>query len=118
MKEYLLAVYDEPLPAIPSGLGYGRLATAIFALGFQLSLPYPSFSGQLSQMLKAFPQYSGVGDNYDSIDNSSRREAAYVAQSPVHVQLHQGRGDRRQRNVPQRISSHPHRALSRHVGHA
>ena len=29
MKEYLLAVYDEPLPAIPSGLGYGRLATAI-----------------------------------------------------------------------------------------
>jgi hypothetical protein len=41
------------------------------ALGFQLSLPYPSFSGTLTQMLKPFPQYSGVSDTYDSLDNSN-----------------------------------------------
>jgi hypothetical protein len=41
------------------------------ALGFPLSLPYPTFTGQLSQMLKPFPQYSGVTDSYDNMDNSN-----------------------------------------------
>lgn len=45
--------------------------TQAAALGFQLSLPYPSFSGTLLQMLKPFPQYNGVADTYDNIDNSN-----------------------------------------------
>jgi hypothetical protein len=64
-----------PLQGLLSTTVTAANASAVFAqaaaLGFQLSLPYPSFSGQLSQMLKAFPQYSGVGDNYDSVDNSN-----------------------------------------------
>jgi hypothetical protein len=64
-----------PLQGLLSTTVNGANASAVFAqaaaLGFQLSLPYPSFTGQLSQMLKAFPQYSGVGDNYDSVDNSN-----------------------------------------------
>jgi Carboxypeptidase regulatory-like domain len=41
------------------------------AMGFQLTLPYPTFSGTLSQMLKPFPQYSGLSDTYDNVDNSN-----------------------------------------------
>lgn len=68
----------------PKYLGLGGLlnttvsaanASTVFAqaaaLGYQLSLPFPTFSGALNQMLKPFPQYSGVGDTYDSVDNSN-----------------------------------------------
>ncbi|MDP9050627.1 MAG: TonB-dependent receptor [Acidobacteriota bacterium] len=41
------------------------------ALGFRLSLPYPTFNGTLTQMLKPFPQYNSVADTYDNIDNSN-----------------------------------------------
>ena len=45
--------------------------TQAAALGFDLKLPYPTFSGTLTQMLKPFPQYSGITDTYDNMDNSN-----------------------------------------------
>jgi hypothetical protein len=36
-----------------------------------IALPYPTFSGTIGQMLKPFPQYSGVGDTYDNMGNSN-----------------------------------------------
>jgi hypothetical protein len=37
-----------------------------------VALPYSTFSGgSIAQMLLPFPQYSGVGDTYDNIDNSA-----------------------------------------------
>ncbi len=37
-----------------------------------VALPYSTFSGgSIAQMLLPFPQYSGVGDTYDNIDNST-----------------------------------------------
>jgi hypothetical protein len=36
-----------------------------------ITLPYATFSGQIGQMLKPFPQYSGVGDTYDNMANSN-----------------------------------------------
>ncbi len=41
------------------------------ALGFNLTLPYPTFSGTLTQMLKPFPQYNTITDTYDNMDNSN-----------------------------------------------
>ena len=37
-----------------------------------VALPYASFSGgTIAQMLVAYPQYGGIGDTYDNIDNST-----------------------------------------------
>jgi hypothetical protein len=47
------------------------LLTQAAALGFNLTLPYPTFAGTLTQMLKPFPQYSGLSDTYDNVDNSN-----------------------------------------------
>jgi hypothetical protein len=35
-----------------------------------LALPYPNFSGTIGQMLRPFPQYSGVTDVYDNVNGS------------------------------------------------
>jgi hypothetical protein len=35
-----------------------------------IALPYPNFSGTIAQMLRPFPQYSGVTDVYDNVNRS------------------------------------------------
>jgi hypothetical protein len=47
------------------------ILTQAAALGFNLTLPYPTFSGTLTQMLKPFPQYNTITDTYDNMDNSN-----------------------------------------------
>jgi hypothetical protein len=36
----------------------------------EAALPYPTFVGTISQMLRPFPQYAGVGDPYGNVGNS------------------------------------------------
>ncbi len=36
-----------------------------------IALPYPTYKGKLVEMLRPFPQYSGVGDTYGNIVNSA-----------------------------------------------
>lgn len=36
-----------------------------------ISLPYPNFAGSLAQMLRPWPQYSGIGDLYGDVGNSN-----------------------------------------------
>jgi Carboxypeptidase regulatory-like domain len=44
-----------------------------------VALPYSTFSGgTIQQMLLPFPQYSGVGDTYDNIDNSTYNAAQVI----------------------------------------
>lgn len=45
--------------------------TAAQAIIPGVQLPYPTFSGTIAQMLRPFPQYSGVGDTYGNVVNSS-----------------------------------------------
>ncbi|MCS7315889.1 MAG: TonB-dependent receptor [Bryobacterales bacterium] len=37
----------------------------------EISLPYPNFTGALSQMLRPFPQYAGVNDLWPMVGNSN-----------------------------------------------
>ena len=36
-----------------------------------IALPYPSFSGTLQQMLRPFPQYTGISDTYGNVGNAN-----------------------------------------------
>lgn len=53
------------------------------AKGFDLKLPYPTFTGTLQQMLKPFPQYSSVADTYDNMDNSNYNALQVVVKQIV-----------------------------------
>jgi hypothetical protein len=64
----------------PKYLALGNLLTqqatpanvaAARAIVPDVALPYPTFSGTISQMLRPFPQYSGVTDVYGDVGNSN-----------------------------------------------
>jgi hypothetical protein len=50
------------------------------ALVPDVALPYPTFSGTISQMLRPFPQYSGVTDVYGDVGNSKYNSAQATAE--------------------------------------
>lgn len=43
-------------------------------------LPYPSFSGTIAQMLRPFPQYSGVSDVYGDVASSNYRSLQFTVE--------------------------------------
>jgi hypothetical protein len=45
-----------------------------------VALPYPTFSGTIGQMLRPFPQYSGVTDVYGDVGNSKYNSLQAVAE--------------------------------------
>lgn len=50
-----------------------------------VSLPYPTFSGTIEQMLRPFPQYPGVSDVFGNVGNSSFNALELVLkQRPTH----------------------------------
>ena len=60
-----------------------------------VALPYPNFSGTISQMLRPFPQYSAVTDVYGNVARSNYHSLQFTAEKrrsddglSVVVQLH------------------------------
>lgn len=50
-----------------------------------IALPYPSFTGTIEQMLKPFPQYPGVSDEFENAGNSNFNAFELVLkQRPTH----------------------------------
>ena len=46
----------------------------------QVQMPYPSFVGSIGQMLRPFPQYNGIGDNFPDIANGNYNSLQVAAQ--------------------------------------
>lgn len=59
-------------PATPANVA---LAKAQFP---EVALPFPSFNGTISQMLRPFPQYSGVSDIWGDVANSHYNSFQFV----------------------------------------
>lgn len=53
--------------------------TAANAILPGISLPFPKFSGSIAQMLRPFPQYNGVSDQWGDIGNSNYNSLQVVA---------------------------------------
>jgi hypothetical protein len=51
-----------------------------------ITLPYPTFSGSLQQMLRPFPQYTGISDTYGNVGNASYNalQVSLRQQHPAH----------------------------------
>ncbi len=45
-----------------------------------IGLPYANFQGSIGQMLRPFPQYAGIGDNFGDIGNSNYNSLQVAAQ--------------------------------------
>jgi hypothetical protein len=45
----------------------------------EIRLPYPNFSGSIVQMLRPFPQYSGIGDPYNMVVNMNYNSVQFTA---------------------------------------
>jgi Carboxypeptidase regulatory-like domain len=52
-----------------------------------VSLPFPSFQGTIAQMLRPFPQYSGVGDPYGNVGQSNYNALQFVVQKRLSAGL-------------------------------
>jgi hypothetical protein len=61
-------------PATPANIAAAQ------AIMPQVQMPYPSFVGAIGQMLRPFPQYNGIGDNFPDIANGNYNSLQVAAQ--------------------------------------